>query len=61
MRELKLDGVIVGLSARTRSGLSSMRSVFRWAVEDVVVELEREETALEMVVLRSASSSVLSV
>jgi hypothetical protein len=61
MIEVILDGVIVGLSARRRSGLSSMRRVFPWVVEDVAVEVEREETALEMVVWRSARSKDLSV
>jgi hypothetical protein len=55
MIEVILDGVIVGLSARRRSGLSSMRRVFPWAVE-----VEREEMALEMVVRRSARSKDLS-
>ena len=55
MRVVKWEGVMVGLSARRRSGLSKMRSVLR------VVDVASGEMALEMVDLMSAIERVLRV
>lgn len=65
MSEVNAEGVIVGSSARRRSGLSRMIKVFRCGfieAVDAVVEVERsEETAPEIVLRRCARSRLRSV
>lgn len=55
--DVKDEGGVEGLSARRRSGLSSMRRVFRGGVEGDV----RDETAVEIVLVRCARESEVSV